>query len=324
MPRRLVLVLLACLLGIVALCLPASHTVTATGATDPTLWTDLVIWISSQQRSLHEALVAALKLLKNEGGIAATWSLVLGSFLYGIFHAAGPGHGKAVLTTYLLTHPHRLSQGVGIAALGALCQGVVAILLVYGLIYLADWLPRETNVAVTWSERFSYLLITVIGALLILRITRKVFGRFFIATPVQTSHDHDHEQNSDCGHTHVPDETQLQRINGFFSLFGVVFAIGLRPCTGAVLVLVFAKAIGIPWAGAGGVLAMSAGTSIAVAALAFLAVKFRHKAVSMTANGNPLWQIAAYGVALAGGGLLIALGISLLSASFYVRHPLGL
>jgi len=125
-----------------------------------------------------------------DGNSAAAGSLLVGSFLYGIFHAASSGHGNIVLTTYLLTHPHKLSQGISIAAIGALCQGILAIILVYGLLYLAEWIPRETNTAVLWSERTSYTLMALIGALLILRIVRQELNRFFLKhklEPYQTT-----------------------------------------------------------------------------------------------------------------------------------------
>jgi ABC-type nickel/cobalt efflux system permease component RcnA len=292
---------------------------------EPSAWTRVVGWILAQQRAFHKELVDALKILADTGGIGASWGLIVGSFLYGIFHAAGPGHGKVVLTTYLLTHPHRIGRGVGIAGAAALCQGIVAIILVYGLIYLAGWIPRETSTAVTWSERLSYLLVAAIGALLIWRTARQLFSRY-VSHVHSSDHSHlDHDHHEDCcGHSHMPSGDQIEQIRDLRSAIGVILAIGLRPCTGAVLVLVLAKAMGLPLAGIGAVIAMSFGTGMAVALLAFLAVAARQKVAKATANSSPIWQVLANGAALAGGGILLAIGLSLLSASFYSRHPLGL
>lgn len=302
---------------------------------EPSLWSGAVGWMMVQQRAFHQELIDALKALTAHGGVAAAWSLVAGSFLYGIFHAAGPGHGKAVLTTYLLTHPHRLSRGMGIAAAAAICQGIMAIILVYGLIYLAGWIPRETSSAVAWSERLSYILVAALGALLLWRTLRGLTARYLSARTAAGSHAHDHGHHHDhghdhdddhcdsCGHAHMPSGEQLENANTLRSALGLVLAIGLRPCTGAVLVLVLAKALNLPVAGVAAVMAMSVGTGMAVASLAFLAVKARHKAVALTADRGPFWRIAGNGVALAGGGLLLILGLSMLSASFYTRHPLG-
>lgn len=300
----------------------------AVSATEPTLWARSVSWIMAQQRAFHQDLSSALNALADNGGIASAGSLILGSFLYGVFHAAGPGHGKAILTTYLLTHPHRIKRGVSIAAASAFCQGLVAIILVYGLIYLAGWLPRETSSAIAWSERLSYFLVAAIGALLILRTLRQIVIRFLPGKQATSLHLHDHSHDhggcDDCGHHHMPSGEQLERIHDLRSAVSVVLAIGLRPCTGAILVLVLAKALSLPFAGVGAVIAMSAGTGMAVALIAFLAVSARQKASSMTAGRSAFWQLAGNSLTLAGGGLLLAIGISLLSASFYSRHPLGL
>ena len=128
------------------------------------LWTQISIWVAEQQRDYHRELTTALKSLSEEGNWEATTALILGSFLYGIFHAAGPGHGKAVLTSYLLSHGENLRRTLTLATLAAFCQGIVALAVVYGLIYLAGWLPRETSTAVKWSERFSFFLVTALGA----------------------------------------------------------------------------------------------------------------------------------------------------------------
>jgi len=314
------LVLFALIWGL----LISSPVYAAVSATEPTLWARAVSSIMTQQRAFHQELSSALNALADNGGIAATGSLILGSFLYGVFHAAGPGHGKAILTTYLLTHPHRVRRGVSIAAASAFCQGLVAIILVYGLIYLAGWLPRETSSAIAWSERLSYFLVAAIGALLILRTLRQTVIRFLPGKQSASLHSHDHEGCDDCGHHHMPSGEQLERIHDLRSAISVVLAIGLRPCTGAILVLVLARALSLPIAGVGAVIAMSAGTGMAVALIAFLAVSARQKASSMTAGRSAFWRFAGNSLTLAGGGLLLAIGISLLSASFYSRHPLGL
>lgn len=324
MPRRITTSSSVGLCALVLLVLVSPWAFAASGALEPTVWAHSVSWVMAQQRAFHEELVTALKALTAGGGTTAAWSLILGSFLYGIFHAAGPGHGKAVLTTYLLTHPHRIGRGVSIAAASAFCQGLVAIILVYGLIYLAGWVPRETGSAVAWSERLSYFLVAAIGALLILRTVRQVLNRLFPKKRAILLHSHHHEDDENCGHTHMPSGEQLEQVRDLRSAIGVVLAIGLRPCTGAVLVLVLARALALPLAGVGAVAAMSAGTGMAVALLAVLAVKARQKAVALTAGKGPFWRILANGVALTGGGLLLAIGISMLSASFYSRHPLGL
>ncbi len=288
-------------------------------AAEASLWGETLAWISAQQRAFHLDLSAALKALKSDGVTTAAWGLVLASFLYGVFHAAGPGHGKVVLTTYLLTHGTRVRRGIAMAAAAAFLQGLVAVVLVYGLIYLVGWLPRDTSGAVSWSERLSYALVAGIGLVLAVRAVRSAYtlvaGRRDGAVDSACVHDHDHG----------PTPQQLDRAKDLRTSAAVVVSIGLRPCSGSILVLVFAKALGMAWAGVGAVAAISAGTAIAVACLALLATSARNWAASAVSHsGGTGWQIGAQGVALVGGGILIAIGGSLLADSFATSHPLGL
>jgi ABC-type nickel/cobalt efflux system permease component RcnA len=102
----------------------------APGASLSSLWARTVIYVRSQQRDLHRELAGAIKALRREGSAAAAWSLIVLSFLYGVFHAAGPGHGKAVISTYLVTHKSALSRGIWLSAVASLIQGLTAIHLV--------------------------------------------------------------------------------------------------------------------------------------------------------------------------------------------------
>ncbi len=320
-------------LFIISLLLIAAPQAMAAGTgPEPGLWSNITAWIFTQQRSLHEQLAVSLGQLQESGSAAVATTLILISFLYGVFHAAGPGHGKAVLTTYLLTHRNQIRRGALIATAAALCQGLVAILLVYGLIYLAGWLPRETSAAVGWSERISFLLVALIGALLALRTLRGLWRRSRIGhrqrSDVMHSHDHDHvhmdgEDCAHCGHQHMPSGEQIASVKNIRGAIGVILAIGLRPCTGAILVLVLARALSLPFAGIAAVTAMSVGTGAAVALIAYLAIAARQKAIAFTEGRSVLWGVVGNLAALGGGVLLIAIGLSLLNASFAARHPLG-
>ena len=307
--------------------LPALAADSTKGAT---LWMQMSIWLVEQQRDYHRELTTALKSLSQEGNWEAFTALILGSFLYGIFHAAGPGHGKAVLTSYLLSHGENIGRTLSLATLAAFCQGVVAILIVYGLIYLAGWIPRETSSAVQWSERFSFFLVAALGAWLAFRALKAIY--WFWCTRrslVSMAHDHDalHTNGTNtvsCGHDHLPSPKQMDAAGDWRGMIGVALSIGMRPCSGAILVLVFAKAFGIAWSGVGAVFAMSAGTAITVASLALLAIKARGIASSLIKNDTGNWAVLSSGFALLGGLFILAIGIGLLSLSFSAAHPLRL
>ncbi|MEM1400472.1 MAG: hypothetical protein AAGF58_11345, partial [Pseudomonadota bacterium] len=127
---------------------------------------NLIVWIYTQQKAFHRELTQGLRAIGSGGGVAASIGLIVASFLYGVFHAAGPGHGKAILSTYLLTHRSEVKKGVMIAAAAALFQGFVALVLVYGLVGVVGLAATNATGAVTWTERLSYALVFVIGALL--------------------------------------------------------------------------------------------------------------------------------------------------------------
>lgn len=281
------------------------------------------VWATHDQ--LHRALAQALRDLKGKDDIG--WGLVLVSFLYGVLHAAGPGHGKAVLTTYLLTHRHRLNRGIAMGTLAALLQGLTALLLVYGLTGLAGWLPRETGWAALWASRVSFFLLLVVGLYVLVRATATLAEglRQWRGDARDPRRDHaGHTHGDGCGCRHLPSVVEIDTAGSRGAAVGIVLAIGLRPCSGAVLVLILAAAMGLIWHGALAVLAMSLGTAITIVALAILATRAREWASRIVKHQSPLWALAGGGVGALGGTLLVLLGLSLLSASFAARQTMGL
>src|SRR3970282_317648 len=89
-------------------------------------------------------------------------------------------------------------------------------------------------------------------------------------------------------------------------VMAVVFSVGIRPCTGAILVLVFALTQGVFWAGVGATFAMAFGTAITVAALATLALGSRELALKL-GGSSAAWQEAVWSACAIGGALVIFL-----------------
>jgi ABC-type nickel/cobalt efflux system permease component RcnA len=200
----------------------------------------------------------------------------------------------------------------------ALMQGTAAVVLVYGLILAADWLPRDTRSAVDWTERLSFLLVATIGLYLFYHGSRGVLGS--LRNPSPTDYSGDTLCQSD-----TIQAAQIKEARGWGAILGVVFAVGLRPCSGAVLILIFAHVMHIHWAGIAAVAAMSMGTAITVSTLALLAVNARHWALAITERASSRWWSVGGGVMVALGGVLVfAIGLSLLIYSFNHQHPLGL
>ena len=292
----------------------------ARGATLAGLWARTVIYVREQQRELHRELAGAIKALRRDGSATAAWSLIVLSFLYGVFHAAGPGHGKAVISTYLLTHKSALGRGLWLSAAASLVQGLTAILLVLVLVALIGWKRSDAQAAVGTLETVSFALIALLGLGLMARALWS-FGR---GVATRRAGQGAGEASEGCGHSHAPDLEQLGRPLSLKTFAAVVLSIGIRPCSGAVLVLLFAEVLGLRWAGIAAVLAMSLGTAATVGVLAVLAVNFRRLAAMAAdgAGGGRHLALAGQAVALLGGVLITALGASLFFGSLGTQHPL--
>lgn len=280
------------------------------------------IWIYQQQRRFHRELTSHLRKLSDGGDWHVAMALIGASFLYGLLHAAGPGHGKAVMTGYLVTHRETVRRGVQLAVAAAFCQGLVAIFIVYGLISLAGWLPRETQSAVTWSERMSFTLVSLVGAYLLYRGLKGLWRRLRIKPECAHHHEHDHVHDESCGHVHMPSPDVVAQAKDWKTMVGVVLSIGIRPCTGAIIVLVFAKAVALSWIGIAAVIAMSTGTALAIASLAAAAVGIRKVAINLPVTPAKYIGHAADIAAALGGVIILVIGISLLSTAFGPVHPI--
>lgn len=280
------------------------------------------IWIYQQQRAFHRELTSHLREFSQNGGWGVAFALIGASFLYGLFHAAGPGHGKAVMTGYLVTHRETMRRGVQLAVAAAFCQGLVAIVIVYGLISLAGWLPRETQTAVTWSERMSFALVSFVGGYLLYRGLKGLWNKIRSKPACTHAHEHDHVHDETCGHVHVPSPDVVSRATDWKTMIGVVLSIGIRPCTGAVIVLVFAKAVALSWIGVAAVIAMSTGTALAIATLAITAVGVRSLAINLPFPSTRYLGHAADVAAALGGMAILVIGLSLLSTAFGSVHPI--
>ena len=274
-------------------------------------------WILAQQQHFDLLMREAVRAIRADP--SAFWSLVALAFAYGVFHAAGPGHGKAVLAAYLIANERALKRGLVMAALAALLQAFVAIVLVLGLTTLLGLTSRHLRDAAQWVEISSYAAIAVVGAVLVWRKGKafwaerraapKVASRFICDAGDDPAHVHGPE----CAHVHMPDPAKLGGAKfDWRDAAGTVIAAGLRPCSGAILVLVFAGAQGIVLAGVAATLAMALGTALTTGAIAVAAVYAKDiarrvsekKLLSANRFLRALELLAAIGVFLLGLGLV--------------------
>jgi nickel/cobalt exporter len=320
----------------------------------------IVGWLLAKQSVFYREMSSTIRAAKSDG--SAVWTLLAISFAYGIFHAAGPGHGKAVISSYLVANQETARRGIALSFVSAMLQSLVAVLIVA----IGAWLLNVTAKTMCGAERVieiaSYALIAAFGARLVwvkgasfmraLQLRTASPALALASVPAFHGHglhdhaehdhaghrhadhghvhhhhdhshaDHDHAHAHDhehghvhdehCGHSHGPLPSELAGPGGWRRGLSAIFAVGLRPCSGAILVLVFALAQGLFWAGIAATFAMGLGTAITVASIAVLAVSARGVARRLSGASDGDGALIMRGIEFAAAGLVLLFGVGLL------------
>lgn len=304
--------------------------------------------IAGWQAGFYRELTATLSAMKSDGRAGL---LLMGlSFLYGVLHAVGPGHGKAVISTYVLANRETAVNGAILAFVSALAQAVTAV----AMVLVAAVILGATSIAMTRAaalmETGSFALIAGLGfwlswrkivrpltercaeryAPLVLAAAGEVEVMSFGGATLDAGCDHPHHRlirpvsaraaghvhDAHCGHLHAtPTAIAAGRLD-WRKAWSAVIAVGLRPCTGALIVLVFALSQDLLIAGIASAFAMAAGTGLTVAGLTLAAVMTRGAAVRLANAGDGVWSGRLHGLIEAGAALVVlAFGLLMLGAS---------
>jgi nickel/cobalt exporter len=320
----------------------------------------IVGWLLMKQSEFYREMSSTIRAAKADG--SAVWTLLAISFAYGIFHAAGPGHGKAVISSYLIANEETARRGIALSFVSALMQSLVAVLIVG----IGAWLLNVSAKTMCGAERVieiaSYTLIAAFGVRLVwskgggfIRALQSTYARSgpqlapvlahaalhnhghhlhghdghdhhhdhaaAHATAARAAvpghehaehHDHSHVHDEHCGHSHGPEPTQLAGPGGWRRGLSAVFTVGIRPCSGAILILVFALAQGLFGAGIAATFVMGLGTAITVATIAIIAVSAKGLARRMTAGREGSGALLMRGVEFGAAGLVLLFGVGLL------------
>lgn len=283
---------------------------------------DPVLWMRTKQQNFYGRMSNAIRQLKSGSKSAAAWTLLSISFLYGVFHAAGPGHGKAVVTGWVLATENELKRGILIAFLSALIQAMTAIIVVSALLLFVSGASAMARDVAGFLESASYLMIAAMGLYLMWNgwtsFRRKAAvttpGPFELVSRPEAHAGHIHDENCGCGHAHAPAASEVRGDWSLSRAFAMAFAVGIRPCSGAILVLVASNTLGLYWAGVASTLAMGFGVFLTIAAIASLAVFAKSSAIKLVGADNPStaivvrWGKMAVGLAIVGFGTLLFLG----------------
>jgi nickel/cobalt exporter len=321
----------------------------------------IVGWLLVKQSEFYREMSSTIRAAKADG--SAVWTLLAISFAYGIFHAAGPGHGKTVISSYLVANEETARRGIVLSFVSALMQSLIAVLIVG----IGGWLLNVTANTMCGAERVieiaSYTLIAAFGVRLVwtkgsgfIRALQSSYGRSEAQlAPILAHaaalhhhhghhshghddhghhhhdhahaavardhvaghehaehHDHGHVHGEHCGHSHGPEPMQLAGPGGWQRGLGAVFTIGIRPCSGAILVLVFALAQGLFWAGIAATFVMGLGTAITVATIAIIAVSAKGLARRIAGGREGRGALLMRGLEFGAAGLVLLFGVGLL------------
>ena len=328
----------------------------------------IIGWLLAKQSEFYREMSSTIRAAKTDG--SAVWALLAISFAYGIFHAAGPGHGKAVISSYLVANRETARRGIALAFVSAMLQSLVAILIVA----IGAWLLNITAKTMCGAEKViaiaSYGLIAAFGARLVWTKGANFIRALQVHPPAPAlalasvsvshghvrhdhaghdhashahhqhshfdahhdhshddhghahAHDHDHTghvHDEHCGHSHGPLPSELAGPGGWRRGLGAIFAVGLRPCSGAILVLVFTLAQGLFWAGIAATFAMGIGTAITVAAIAVLAVSAGGIARRLSGASDGSGALIMRGIEFAAAGLVLLFGVGLLTGYLFAE-----
>jgi nickel/cobalt transporter (NicO) family protein len=281
-------------------------------------------WINMQQREFYRAMTGALRTMRDGGGGA--WLLVGLSFAYGVFHAAGPGHGKAVISSYMLANEVALRRGIVLSFASAFLQAVSALVVVGGAFLFLRGTTISMDDATRVFEIASFAMITAFGGWLLWQKTfrhapaHSHAGHDHGHDHSHAHHDHDHRHHhaeaevcDTCGHSHAPDPKLIAREFSWKTATSAILAVGLRPCSGALIVLTFALLNGLYVGGVLSVLAMALGTAITVSTLATIAVTAKNTALRLS-KATTADRIGR-AIEIGGAAMVMILGLLLLGAS---------
>jgi len=271
------------------------------------------LWLLHQQAEFYKTLRAGVEAALHDP--SALLSLAVAAFAYGVFHAAGPGHGKAVISSYMLANERAMKRGIALSFLAAGWQALVAIAL-DGVASLLLGAPAQTMTAATaLVEKTAYALIAGFGAWLLWRKGAALIAALRPPPPPSRFRCDDGAEPhpADCPHCIAPDPKILSGELSWRQGAATVLAAGSRPCSGAILVLVFSAALGGFRVGVWATLAMAAGTALTTAGLAAGAVLFKSGMTRLLGGQNRRAEIFGRAVEALAALAVLLLGLSLLA-----------
>ncbi|OOF44563.1 zinc transporter permease subunit ZevB [Rodentibacter trehalosifermentans] len=285
----------------------------------PWLFVKVVIW----QQLFNQLISDNLHEIQQDS-VSAGILLIGVSFLYGVLHAVGPGHGKFIIASYLSTHESKLKQSVKLSLLSSFMQGIVAITATSLVVVILNLSSQYFKLSQVWLERSALILLMGLGGYWIYQGIRKPMAFRIksinprpVALQSAVKINRTFKEDCGCGHQHLPNVLQLKQADTWKSQFLVIMSIGLRPCTGAIFVLFLAYMMELFFWGIFATLAMSFGTGLMLACFAML-VRYAKKSAIRIGRWYDVKALNRYSgraVKIIVGGIMLFFAVSLLYAT---------
>lgn len=263
----------------------------------------LAVWAVDEQRGFQNQMASAVRALKS-GDPGAYAALLSATGAYGFVHALGPGHGKYLVGGVGLGTSVSTSRLMGIAVASSMAQALWAVFLVYGGFFLIEASARQM-IALTEDilAPASYLAITCVGLTIVWRGAQSLR---------KTSHSAHSRSHAECGcHSHGLKPDEVARVGSFRDVTVLVLSIAVRPCTGAIFLLVIAWQMEIQLAGAAAVLVMGFGTAALTSLVAVSSIAARSIALASSTSLNKL-HVALPALQIFAGVMIALVSLGLL------------
>ena len=254
-------------------------------------------WVVEKQRVFQNQMAEAVIRMRS-GDMLAITTLLVSTATYGFVHALGPGHGKYLIGGVGIGTQIKHLHLISIAVISSITQALWAIVVVYSAFF---FLGVAADKIETFSESLllplSYGAVTLVGCFLVFRGVRNVFHLNFGTTPPTR-----------CTHSHGPNLDQLSNAFSWRERLILITSVAIRPCTGAIFLLIITWNLQLQWVGVAAVISMGLGTAALTSIVAVSSISAR-SLVLMAGHTSPFTKVLFPLLQVIGGTLIISFSL---------------
>lgn len=306
-------------------------------------WHHILLWARDEQRAMQTHLALAIQAVRS-GDRSAMVALLGACAMYGILHAVGPGHGKMLIGSAAVASRRTAWRMASIGFSASLVQAATAIVLAYGGLGLLS----VTGGAIIGSANrllvpLSFGAMALVGIWILARGLRLVMAQSLEHNHAHdgahhshdhaaaSSHDHAHvhthahDGSCDAGCKHMPTVQDAEKIESWRDVVALVLSIGVRPCSGALIVLIISWQLGLYVVGALSAFVMAVGTGLIVGLVALFATAVRDSGLFRLSTSGGGISLTSFGwIQMLAGGAVTVVCIALIVSGVSVTAPMGL